>query len=221
MSCMFFEIFIYMSNTETTVTSAANAAAEVAPEVRIAELQSNISKRQKVLTLLESMPEGDRDAASEAEAKKAIDKMESEIAKIQFAAISAQVTEQAENIAEGLQTEMSSIMKLGESQACVVNITLFGKVGENGKGYSVKVSLKDSSPDAVKSVSKDGEEGSKRGTEIVYGGQTYGSAQKAAEAWHQANGRTFSTTPKNWLAWVKAHAAEYGFTYPDGSVPTK
>lgn len=205
---------------DKTIDTAAQGA-EVSAEVRIAELTAAINRREKVLALLSSMPEEDRSPESEKDEAKAIDTLRKQIAKIQFASVSGAVIEQGEQIAQSLQASLKEVMTMSEDQSAVVIITLYGKPDAEGKGYSVKFNLKDSSPDAVKSVSAEGGESTKKGTEIVFNGVTYSSAGKAAKAWHEANGVKFPDTSKNWLAWVKIHAVEKGFTYPDGSIPTK
>lgn len=222
---MFFQIFLYNMDTENkgieaqgaVDTAATEAAQKAANELRIAELTTSITKRSKILVMLKGLPEDEQDAGAISESERAIEKMRSEIAKIQFGSISAAVVAQGETIAQKLQASLSEVITLSANQAAVITISILGSKDGDGKGYDVKFRLTTNGA-AEKSETETTEgAGTRKGIALVYNGVTYPSAAKCAEAIHAAQGKKMAEGSVNWLKWIKTHNAKenLGVTYAE------
>lgn len=218
-----------METVQTNETAAANAAAAViSDEAKIVKLVADVAKRERVLAILQGLPDEDRSTDSEASEQKAIKNMKSEIAKLQFKGVHDSIVEQAANIAVALREAIDSATELQAEQVAVIQISIFGdKAAEGGNGYKIDFRLRDNSTAAV-ATKADGEagekgEGAAKGKPVVYKGMTYTSAAKAMQALYAEEGKQFPTTSKNWLAHIKTNNEKsgWGMTYADGTLIVK
>ena len=215
--------------TVTNETAAVQGtAAVISDEAKIAKLTADVAKRERVLAILQGLPDEDRSADSEASELKAIKSMKSEITKLQFKGVHDSIVEQSANIAVALREAIDSATELQSEQVAVIQISIFGdKTAEGGNGYKVDFRLRDNSIAAV-STKADGEageksEGAAKGKPVVYKGMTYTSAAKAMQALYAEQGKQFPTTSKNWLAHIKINNEKegWGMTYADGTLIVK
>lgn len=211
------------TNSKIDATTQGEVDIKAQNEARIAELEASIAKRSKILTMLQNMPEEDKDATAISETEKAVDKMRSEIAKIQFGSISNAVLAQGEAIAQKLQDSLSKVITLGANQAAVITISVLGTAKEDGKGYDVKFRLTTAGSESKTEGEATSTGGGAKGKALVYNGTTFESAAKTAKAVHEAQGKKFPEGSVNWLKWIKTHNKKdnLGITYAETGLPVE